>query len=191
MTVLVAFETGLLVVLLVLVAGLLRSHAELLRRLGPETPEPRSPTELDAAPLEGTTPDGDPVVLSFTDGVPILLAFLSTGCAACGAFWDELGRPLPLAGVRPVIVTHGPQRERPHRLRELAPDGVPVILSERAWGDYRVPGSPYFVLVDGAIRGEGVAPTWDALVSLLSDARDPDSILAANGIGPGHASLRG
>ncbi|MBV9193079.1 MAG: hypothetical protein JO168_02960, partial [Solirubrobacterales bacterium] len=32
---LVAVETALLVVLVVLVAGLLRSHAELLRRVGP------------------------------------------------------------------------------------------------------------------------------------------------------------
>ena len=35
MTVLVACETLLLVLLLVLVASLLRSHAEILRRLGP------------------------------------------------------------------------------------------------------------------------------------------------------------
>jgi hypothetical protein len=35
MVALVAVETVLLVVLVVLVAGLLRSHAELLRRVGP------------------------------------------------------------------------------------------------------------------------------------------------------------
>jgi len=35
MTALVSVETVLLVLLLVLVAGLLRSHAEILRRLGP------------------------------------------------------------------------------------------------------------------------------------------------------------
>src|SRR5436305_980589 len=41
MTVLVACETLLLVLLVLLVAGLLRSHAEILRRLGP--PEDDSP----------------------------------------------------------------------------------------------------------------------------------------------------
>jgi hypothetical protein len=35
MTALIACETVLLVLLVVLVAGLLRSHAEILRRLGP------------------------------------------------------------------------------------------------------------------------------------------------------------
>ena len=37
MTVLVAYETVLLVLLVLLVAGLLRSHAEILRRLGPRS----------------------------------------------------------------------------------------------------------------------------------------------------------
>ena len=79
MTALVSVETVLLVLLVVLVAGLLRSHAEILRRLGPASdaqadagaavPEPparaRRVAELRAAPLVGTTPDGDPLTLSF------------------------------------------------------------------------------------------------------------------------------
>ena len=44
-TALVAVETVLLVLLVVLVAGLLRSHAEILRRLGPAEPS------ADAAPI--------------------------------------------------------------------------------------------------------------------------------------------
>ena len=39
MTVLVACETVLLALLVLLVAGLLRSHAEILRRLGPASAE--------------------------------------------------------------------------------------------------------------------------------------------------------
>ena len=45
-TAIVSVETVLLVLLIVLVAGLLRSHAEILRRLGPgdaETDAPRFP----------------------------------------------------------------------------------------------------------------------------------------------------
>ena len=75
-----------------------------------------------------------------------------------------------------------------------------------------IPGAPYFVMVDQAIRGEGVATTWRALASLVSDAiedqRDAeragggagartgerraeriDETFAAAGIGPGHPSL--
>jgi hypothetical protein len=107
-----------------------------------------------------------------------------------------------------MIVTRGPDREQPGRLRALAPDEVPVIMSSDAFADYRVPGSPYFILVHRTIRGEGAAPTWEALSSLVTDAiederagqapvagteperaRFVDERLAAAGIGPDHPSL--
>jgi hypothetical protein len=171
--------------------------------------------ESVAAPeLAGVTPDGDAVKLAFDGGgaAPTLLAFLTSGCGTCAAFWETLGeRRLP-AGVRTVIVTHGSDRERPAKLRSLGPAGVPVVMSSQAWADYDVPGAPYFVMVDQAIRGEGVATTWRALASLVSDAiedqRDAeragggagaitgerraeriDERFAAAGIGPGHPSL--
>ena len=219
MVVLVSVETVLLVLLVVLVAGLLRSHAEIMRRLGPATDAAPAPAALPAqrtreaasAPeLAGVTPGGDAVKLAF-DGAaaaPTLLAFLTTGCGTCASFWETLGeRRLP-AGVRTVIVTHGADRERPAKLRSLGPAGIPVVMSSQAWADYEIPGAPYFVLVDEAIRGEGVATTWQALASLVSDAiedqRDAerpgggagerraeriDETFAAAGIGPGHPSL--
>jgi hypothetical protein len=236
MTAIVSVETVLLVLLVVLVAGLLRSHAEILRRLGiaeserdndpsernpdqstdpaaglPQQPaRDRRPDELRVAPLTGVTPDGDAVALelSAADSRPTLLAFLSSGCSTCVGFWETLGEPRLPAAVRTVIVTHGAERERRAQLRRLAPSGVPVVMSSDAWRDYSVPGSPYFVLVDGWIRGEGVATSWDALASLVSDAiedqhehapgrgrggpgraRDVDATLAAAGIGPDHESL--
>jgi len=227
MTALVSVETVLLVLLLVLVAGLLRSHAEILRRLGPAgeargeaesratgvgVDARRAPRRDHDAPvpvLAGLTPGGDAVRLDFAGegGAPTLLAFLSTGCATCTGFWETLAEPRLPAGVETVIVTHGAERERVARLREIAPAGVPVVMSSSAWEDYRVPGSPYFVLVEGSIRGEGVATTWPALSSLVSDAIEEeraaagrprggnarasnvDATLAAGGIGPDHPSL--
>ncbi|MBV9193654.1 MAG: hypothetical protein JO168_05870, partial [Solirubrobacterales bacterium] len=164
--------------------------------------------EPRAAPVVGTTPTGDAVKLDF-DGAaaqPTLLAFLSSGCGTCARFWQALGEREPPAGVRPVIVTRGGDRERPARLRTLAPAGVPVVMSSPAWQDYAVPGAPYFLLIDGEVRGEGVATTWEGLVSLVADAiedarliersaagprraRRVDATLAAHGIGPGHPSL--
>jgi len=221
MTAIVAAETVLLVLLVVLVAGLLRSHAEILRRLGPASADPAAATELAPPParprgpealraeaLTGETPAGEPLTLAFegAGSLPTLLAFLTSGCSTCQGFWETLGeRRLP-PGVQTVIVARGPDRETPSRLRSLAPRGVPVVMSSRAWTDYRVPGAPYFVLVDGAIRGEGVATTWQALASLVNDAiadqregeranvgtrraRRVDETLAAAGIGPGHPSL--
>lgn len=228
MVALVSVETVLLVLLVVLVAGLLRSHAEIMRRLGPaderSSSVPQSPAvtrESVAAPeLAGVTPAGDAVMLAFEGAgtAPTLLAFLTSGCGTCEAFWETLGeRRLP-AGVRTVIVTHGPDRERPAKLRSLGPAGIPVVMSSQAWADYEIPGAPYFVMVDQAILGEGVATTWRALASLVSDAiedqRDADrpgpgpgagagagaaagerraeridETFAAAGIGPGHPSL--
>jgi hypothetical protein len=229
MTVLVSVETVLLAVLLVLVAGLLRSHAELLRRLGPAedgalpagaaasgTRTGSTAERVPGAPapaLQGVTPAGEPAALSFGSGPqepPTLLAFLSTGCSACEAFWSALARRLP--GVQTVIVTHGEDRERPARVAELAPAGVPVVMSSTAWTDYGVPGSPYFLLVQGEIRGEGMAGGWDTLSGMVADAladaelagpagaaaaaparagraADVDRRLAAAGINPGHPSL--
>lgn len=206
MTVLVSVETVLLVLLVALVAALLRSHAEILRRLGPEDsaqpriPEPTSSNRTDAtAPeLAGATLAGDALKLTL-DGPPTLLAFLSSGCTSCARFWETLGeRRLP-TGLQPVIVTRGPDREQRSKLRTLAPESVPVVMSSDAWDRYAVPGSPYFVLVEeGQIRGEGVATTWDALTSLLTDAieeqqegRGIDERFAAAGIGPDHPSLYG
>jgi hypothetical protein len=224
MVALVSVETVLLVLLVVLVAGLLRSHAEILRRLGPAADgtdrgagagrlaeavaaPPAGPRDERAAPISGITPDGDAVGLDF-DGpatAPTLLAFLTSGCSTCAGFWETLGeRRLP--AVRTVIVTHGADRERPSRLRSLAPPEIPVVMSSPAFEDYAVPGSPYFVLIDGSVRGEGVATTWPALSSLVADAiaderehegtsagtrrvRQVDATLAAAGIGPGHPSL--
>ena len=209
MTALVSVETVLLVLLIVLVAGLLRSHAELLRRIGPPgqaerpPPTPHRAAGQRAPAVTGPTPTGDAVTISFGDaGAPTLLAFLSSGCTSCQHFWEALGeRRLP-SGVQTLIVTPGSDRERPARLRELTPDGVPVVMSSQAWEDYAVPGSPYFVLVDREVRGEGAASSWHALASLVSDAiaderanggaaraRDVDATLAANGIGPDHPSL--
>jgi hypothetical protein len=197
---LVSIETVLLVVLVVLVAALLRSHAEILRRLGPEggaarlpEPPPGARTRTSAPELAGVTPSGDAIKLSL-DETPTLLAFLSSGCTSCAGFWESLGGARLPAGVHPMIVTRGPDREQRTKLRPLTPQDIPVVMSSEAWEDYAVPGSPYFVLVDGGeIRGEGVATTWEALTSLLGDAveeqRGVEERLAAAGIGPDHASL--
>jgi hypothetical protein len=199
-TALVSVETVLLVLLVVLVAALLRSHAEILRRLGPEDGAPRLPAPpaglraaSEAPELTGATPAGDAVKLAL-DGTPTLLAFLSSGCTSCAGFWQTLGeRPLP-AGLQAIIVARGPDREQRSKLRALAPPDVPVVMSSPAWEDYAVPGSPYFVLVQGGqIRGEGIATTWAGLTSLLGDAVEEqhglDERLAAAGIGPDHPNL--
>src|SRR5438094_582709 len=72
-----------------------------------------------------------------------------------------------------VVVTKGRHMESPSRLLELAPEGVPVVMSQEAWEGYGIAMSPYFVHVDGrtgAVRSEGAATSWEQVRSLLRDA---------------------
>ena len=103
-------------------------------------------------------------------GAPTLLAFLTTGCGTCAGFWATPGRAAA-ARRRADRDRHPRSRSRaPGRAARAGPDGVPVVMSSQAWSDYAVPGAPYFVLVDAAIRGEGAATGWTALASLVCDA---------------------
>jgi hypothetical protein len=55
----------------------------------------------------------------------------------------------------------------------MAPARIPTVMSTDAWSDYRVPGSPYFVLVDGtrpAVLGEGTGTAWSQVSNLVSSA---------------------
>jgi len=113
--VLVILEGVVLALLAVLVVGLLRSHAEILRRLHelgadaydgeparrpeagpvdasrmrtqPGVAEPRGRT-TPAHDVAGTTPAGSSVAVSVLDRPhTTLLAFLSSGCLTCHNFW--------------------------------------------------------------------------------------------------------
>src|SRR2546425_624927 len=143
MNVLVGVETVVLVVVGVLLVGVLRSHAELLRRLDSRTPSGPSPRLAEGIPQPpppraaaeavdgaGMTLDGDAVKLAVA-GAPgsTLLAFLSSGCLGCGEFWEAFGsKPDIPGGGRLVIVTKDTAFESPSRLLELAPEGVPLVM---------------------------------------------------------------
>lgn len=197
MTALVIIEGIIIALLLVLVAGLLRSHAEILRRLhaldGGEASTTqtgglqvarRSPSTTPEA-VSGVTPTGSSaaVALRGSRGF-VLLAFLSSGCSTCRPFWQELAGEASMPGpdVRPVIVTKDPTEESGGRIAELAPVAVPTIMSSAAWDGFKIPVSPYFVLVEagqGFVVGEGAAGSWDHVRDLLSAA------MADAGHGPG------
>lgn len=182
---------GIAIILLaILVVGLLRSNADVLRalhELGATENGATAPTRRHqhAAPeREGTAPDVTGSTLSGSAihvGVagaqhPTLLAFLSTGCSACVGLWDGLKTGVGRIGpddTRIVVVAKGPEAESESKLRELAPDGVSLVQSTEAWFDYEVPVSPYFVLVDGpsgSVIGEGSAGSWGQVSSLMTQA---------------------
>jgi hypothetical protein len=205
--------------LTVLVAGLLRSHADILRSLhqlgagvgdpadghahrhdhgapagtvpvtmGPPLPSERRSSSAHA--VAGVTPTGDALAVAVS-GVDqyTLLAFLSSGCSTCQGFWEAFRAPAGLGlpeGIRLVVVTKGPELEVPGEVAAKASPRVPVVMSTDAWSDYEVPGSPFFVLVDGPARqriGEGVANHFHQVADLVRRA-----MVDAHGrTGPGRA----
>jgi hypothetical protein len=134
MLVLVVIESVVLALLALLVAGLLRSHAEILRTfhdlgvgrdpdavarsggaqvpsgpptLGPPSLGPVAATSATAAAdVAGVTPDGDAVVVGVVGATqPTLLAFLSSGCVTCHLFWDTFAtEKLELPGGARLVV---------------------------------------------------------------------------------------
>ena len=177
MMVVIVLLAVVVAVLAFLVAGLLRSHATILRRLhelgagvDPSTPVATPTSELASAPppdlglprppavaegrpaadIVGTTPTGDAQAVRVAGSRnDTVLAFLSSGCTTCHVFWSELRDAALPDGTRLVIVTKGEDAESPVAIAELAPPGVTVVMSSDAWAEYGVPGSPYVIDVDG------------------------------------------
>ena len=216
MTVLVVALTVAVALLGVLVAGLLKSHAEILRSLhelgaGREDTAPRGPVDVpfevgrgvvgpagltggSAPDVVGQTPAGDSVQVGVTaSGADVLIAFLSSGCLTCHGFWERFRDSAPLGlprGTRLVVVTQGTDRESATAVQGLAGEGLLVVMSTEIWEAYEVPGSPYFVLVDGAagrVAGEGSATTWEQVERLVTNATG-DRALAIAGHDHGQAA---
>ncbi len=200
MTVVVAVIGALLAVALLFIVALLRSHAEILRRLAAveaaldagqvaslSAPESTVAAGAVATDITGQTLAGEPAAVSFGPGKqPTLLAFMGTGCQVCAPLWHELhGDPVPTpAGARLVVVTKGPERERLARLLELAPAETQLVMSTQAWSDFAVPATPHFVLVrDGEIIGRGSAASWAQITAFLTDAQDDDRLYRARALG--------
>lgn len=181
--------------LTMLVVGLLRSHAEILRKLdslgagvevdGAGGHSHEGQLTLSAGPraaqgatpdLVGVNPEGEPVVISTSVGTePLLIAFLSTTCSSCTVFWENLdGSDRYFGGIRHrvVIATLGADEESPTRAQSLVRGQADVVMTSQGWADFEVPGAPYFAMIDPGrgIIGEGSATTYQALEEFLVDS---------------------
>lgn len=202
---LVLLEAVAIGLLGLLVAGLLRSHAEILRQLhhlgagrdekswagkswegGVRAP---APVSGPVAALAGLTPAGEALSVALDrPGERTLLLFLSSGCGSCQPLWDGLRRGehgAVLPGMRVAVVARDAAEESPSLLAGLGPSDVPVVLSGAAWDAFDVPGSPFAVLVDGStgsVVGSGVASSWTQLGSLVG--QHLGDLAARAGTGP-------
>jgi hypothetical protein len=160
--------------------------------MGPPLPGERNATS--APTIAGVTPTGDALAITVGGEHLTLLAFLSSGCSTCAGFWkafqkrDQLGLP---AYTRLVVVTKGPDMEIPSEVASQASTGLTVVMSTEAWGDYEVPGSPFFVLVDGSTGrriGEGVANHFHQVIELVRRAEADAQTFAVGSASRAYAS---
>src|SRR6478672_4051888 len=215
-------EAVAIVLLGVLVLGLLRSHALILKALhelgaGLELEKEAGtgvtlatsggkpgpvPVELESGVVQATRKDSTTAhdilgtdldrveqrVTVTTPGTRTLLAFLTSGCSVCQTFWDEFRGPVDVPGDGALhVIAKGSAEESISSLRTLAGDRD-VVQSSGAWVDYDIPGSPYFVYVEGGVvTGEGSATTWAQVRDLMAQGvADNDEARAAAGrTGPG------
>lgn len=233
MLTLVVVEGVVILLLTILVAGLLRSHAEILRTLDAlgvsedgTAPAPAGTASITMSParratgtvptdaIVGIEPSGASRTVALTGSRGyVLAAFLSSGCTTCKTFWKSFDRQLdlPSPAIRPVIITKGPHEESPSDIAMLAPPTVPTLMSSETWDAFRVPGTPYFQLIDasdGSVLGEGSASSWSRLGEMITRSIgddpaapptlrrttaerliDSDTELARAGIEPGDESL--
>jgi hypothetical protein len=205
MLALVIAEGVAILLLGLLVAGLLRSHAEILRALhdlgaGVDAGAAHGSAPLPAPTVRSTTTDSaahDVVgvdLFGATAAVGVvgarhdtLLAFLSTGCSTCQPFWTAFRDGLDLsADTRLVVVVQ--EEESESRLRDLA-GPAEVVASNAAWDAYGVPGSPHFVYVDGPsgrVTGEGTGPDWPSVRNLLTQAKADRAARSATSMADWH-----
>lgn len=176
--------------LAILVVGLLKTQAEILRKLNTlgitlDDDHSHAPIAISTKPnrnlgetkLVGVSPEGDPIVMSLDIGSdPLLVAFLSTTCSSCQEFWETIdSEELRFHGTkyRAAVVTLGPNEESPTRAASLRSGTADVVMSSEAWALFEVPGAPYFALYDpttSSVIGEGSATDMMALNTFLSDA---------------------
>ena len=142
---------------------------------GPRSAGDRRPAE----DIVGEDPTGRPIEVRLaTLATPVLLCFLHIRCDGCEEFWSGLaegGTSELLEPVSVVAVTKGAGSvDRDEVARAAAGvTGVPVVMSDEAWADYRVTAYPFFVLVDPVTRavvGETVGFGWSDVRSMVRAA---------------------
>ncbi len=178
MTILVVAGAVVIGLLAMLVIGLTRKNAEVLRRLeAAERTAEVSPTGAEARDIAGMGLNGKVVgVRVHEPGRSTLLAFMSTTCSNCGRFWKAFSDTEAIATLgdtRLIIVTYGTEHEVPTEIAEVAAPEIPLVMSSIAWNTYGIPGSPYFVMISGAtglITAKDSAGDWDDLLALVGSA---------------------
>ena len=162
------------ITLCVMVVALARQIGTLHLRLGPrgalEVAEEGPPLGEAPPPLEARSLQGASITVG-GPGREQLLFFVSPSCMICEEILpsvDELSRVSKLASL--VIADSGEDEARAITRARLA---APVIASEIAAQHFRIPGTPYVVVIDelGVVRAKGTVNNLEQVEGLIDTAR--------------------
>jgi methylamine dehydrogenase accessory protein MauD len=165
----------LVLALCAVVVALARQIGMLHLRLGPrgaleiddEGPDLGEPPPAAIA----TTGDGADVSLA-APGRGRLVLFVSPGCVLCQQVLPGLGPVASAAGYTAYAVSDLDLAET-RRIFASAPPGVRVLSGPEAARAWKVPGTPFAVVVDeaGVVRAKGTPNNLEQLEGLVDSAR--------------------
>lgn len=165
----------LVVVLCVVVVALARQIGTLHLRLGP-----RGALELDdegpalgeaPPPLDATDVEGRRVTIG-GPGRAQLVLFVSPGCKVCADVLPGVRAVADAGELAPYVVTDM-EPEATVRVLDRSSVRAPVVASVELASSYRIPGTPYAVVLDsmGIVRAKGTANNLEQLEGLVDTAR--------------------
>ena len=165
----------LVVVLCFVVVALARQIGTLHLRLGPrgalEMDDEGPPLQEAPPPVDVTDLDGRPQSIG-GPGRAQLVLFVSPGCHLCEAVLPSLAAVSEVGDLTPVVVTDSDQEEARSTYGERR-WRAPLIPSRKLAQAYRVPGTPYVVILDdlGVVRAKGAVNNLEQMEGLVDTAR--------------------
>jgi len=169
---------AIVILLMVAIGGLFfrmtRLQREVLAALQPfqavESPEGLA-VGSRAPAFTLTDTDGQEVSLADWSGERVLLVFSSPHCPACREMYPHLKAfSESRRDIQVVMISNGTAEENRQLAAEQGFDFPVLGWEDGVAGEYRVPGTPFFYVIDGegVIVSEGVASSLEQLEELVA-----------------------
>ncbi len=165
----------LVVVLCFVVVALARQIGTLHLRLGPrgalEMDDEGPPLQEAPPPVEVVDLDKRPITVG-GPGAAQLLLFVSPGCHLCETVLPSLGAVADAGDLTPLVVADADPGDTvaSYGSKRLPARVIPATKLAQA---YRVPGTPYVVVLDelGVVRAKGAVNNLEQMEGLVDTAR--------------------
>ena len=166
---------ALVIVLSVVVVALARQIGTLHLRLGPRGAlemDEEGPPLGDAPPeIEVRDIEGSPVTVG-GPGEAQLLLFVTPGCTLCEEVLPSVAAVAEAGDMSPFVVTDVDRAETKSAYGR-GRLGSPLLPAREVAQEYRVPGTPYAVVLDelGVVRAKGAINNLEQMEGLVDTAR--------------------